>query len=109
MTNRVARQVALPYTRIRYEDLVRDTDQILVKIKTFAWGAEETASSTVSFTEVILPPGHLCSGNPMRFQRGAIQIKEDVAWRDEMSARNRRLVETLTLPLLLRYRYELGR
>jgi hypothetical protein len=110
MTNRVVKQIAVPLARVRYEDLVRDTVGVLAKIKTFGWSAGgETASADVSGTEVALPSGHLCSGNPMRFQRGTVQIKEDVAWRSEMSARNRRLVETLAFPLLLRYRYTLGR
>jgi hypothetical protein len=106
MTNRLVHEIALPYTRIRYEDLVRDTDRVLMKIKTFGWGsAGPLATSTGIGTEVTLSPGHMCSGNPMRFQHGTVQIKEDDAWRREMGARDRYLVETLSLPLLLRYGY----
>ena len=47
---------------------------------------------------------HLIASNPNRSRRGAIELREDVAWR-EMSAPRRWRVSALTFPLLLRYGY----
>jgi hypothetical protein len=47
---------------------------------------------------------HLIASNPNRSRRGAVELREDIAWQ-EMSAPRRWLVSALTFPLLLRYGY----
>jgi hypothetical protein len=42
----------------------------------------------------------------MRFSSGPLVIRRDDAWRTEMDAGDRRLVTTITGPLLRRYGYE---
>jgi hypothetical protein len=43
----------------------------------------------------------------MRFQRGAVSIKPDTAWKTEASPWDKLLVSGITWPLLSRYRYPL--
>jgi hypothetical protein len=52
-----------------------------------------------------LTVAHTASGNPMRFVTGKIALRRDEAWRSALPAADRRLVTSLTLPLLLRYGY----
>ncbi|MEA2485196.1 MAG: hypothetical protein QOD46_307 [Actinomycetota bacterium] len=52
---------------------------------------------------VSLGGNHTVSGNPDRFRLGQVPVREDNRWKDEMSRRDRTLVTSLTLPLMLRY------
>jgi hypothetical protein len=97
----------VPYLFTRYEDLVADPEAELRRVLRFAdlpdaldFLQGETAS---------LQPNHTVDGNPMRFASGPLVIKGDDAWRTEMDARDRRLVTTITGPLLWRYGYETRR
>lgn len=109
MTERVVSELELPHIRVRYEDFVRDTEGVLAKVKRFGWGPEDSMrpieNSSCSGQQMTLPPVHIVSGNPMRFQHGSLRLEEDRAWRAEMSCRRRRLVAALTFPLLFRYGY----
>jgi hypothetical protein len=41
----------------------------------------------------------------MRLQRGPVALRLDDAWRSELSAREQRIVRTITAPLALAYGY----
>ena len=99
-----------PTLRVRYEDLVRAPEKTLARIAAFGGltvemgqlsfvGADETSRWAD------LDVAHTASGNPMRFQTGRIRIRMDDEWRTSMSARHRRTVTALTLPLLRHYGY----
>ncbi len=103
----VARRVGLPYVRVRYEDLVDDPAGQLVRILT-ALGIEPPPVDFISDRSVFLRPAHTVSGNPMRFETGPVRIEQDQEWTRRMAVADRRLVTTLTMPLLRRYGYELG-
>jgi hypothetical protein len=52
---------------------------------------------------VSLGGNHTVSGNPDRFRLGEVPVREDNRWKDEMPRRDRMLVTSLTMPLMLRY------
>ena len=94
--------------RLRYEDWVADLGPSLEKVRRFAGVATSEAGQpavTPDGQEVELGASHTCSGNPMRFTRGTVQLRSDDRWRRQMTARDARLVTALTWPLLRRYGY----
>jgi hypothetical protein len=58
---------------------------------------------------VVLGGNHTVAGNPNRFRTGPVTIAEDDEWRHRLSGRDRRCVEAVALPLMLRYGYPLSR
>lgn len=95
--------------RLRYEDWVEDPDAALAEIRRFAGltatpsrAAEDAAADS---SQVELGASHTCSGNPMRFTRGTVQLRADDRWRREMRRRDVAAVTALTGPLLKRYGY----
>ncbi|MGA8115100.1 MAG: sulfotransferase [Actinocatenispora sp.] len=92
------------YHLLRYEDFVaapRDrTTEILAMLNQPVTDDPFRGPSSVA-----LSPNHTVSGNPGRFDTGARDIVADTEWRHSQSARERRLVTAVTLPLLRRYDY----
>lgn len=92
------------YRLLRYEDFVaapRDrTSDILGMLDQPVEGDPFQGPNAVA-----LSPNHTVSGNPGRFDTGVRQIVADTEWRERQSARERRLVTAVTLPLLRRYGY----
>lgn len=102
-----------PTLRVRYEDVVRAPRTALAQIAEFIGldlrgdGLDFIAQDgTRHWADLSI--AHIASGNPMRFQTGRIQIREDDEWRTGMSDTHRRTVTALTLPLLRRYGYVAG-
>jgi hypothetical protein len=103
-----ARRAGFRYTRVRYEDLVRDPRKELAR------GAAELdlGPADLSFLDggaARLTPAHTVAGNPMRFQVGTIRLRSDDEWSRAMRPLDRRLVTALSMPLLARYGYPVGR
>lgn len=94
------------YLRLRYEDFVRDP-QAAVRRAAALVGEQPTALPFESADAVRLQPTHSVSGNPNRFQTGAVQLRPDSEWVHGLGSAHRALVTTVTWPLLLRYRYPL--
>ncbi len=91
------------YMRLRYEDFVADPRESFERILgLLGAGAEPPLAGE---NEVKLGVSHTVSGNPNRFDTGAVALRPDQAWTEKMSPRDRNLVTALTLPLLLRYGY----
>ncbi len=101
---RLLRTARVPYLFSRYEDLVDDPRDELRRVLRFA-GLPE-ATDFLEGGTARLQPNHTVDGNPMRFSSGPLVIRRDDAWRTEMDAGDRRLVTTITGPLLRRYGYE---
>jgi len=98
---------AASYSRLRYEDFVKDPSAALSKILSpYEWVRDELKDA--GDIEITLEPTHTVSGNPMRFKHGKLQLKLDDEWRSAMPSRERRLVTAITWPLLMRYGYPLG-
>lgn len=93
--------------RLRYEDWVEDPGRSLRSIRAFAGLPHPAGAQPLGDdgSQVVLGTSHTCSGNPMRFTQGTVQLRSDDRWRREMSARDIRLVTALTWPLLARYGY----
>jgi hypothetical protein len=77
--------------RVRYEDLAADPEGTITSLA----GPMRPTSGEVA---------HMVSGNPMRFDEER-PVRADTAWTTEMPAADRRLVTTVTAPLLARYGY----
>jgi hypothetical protein len=97
---------AQSYRRVRYEDFVADPDAVLARIaEPYKW--LERGAMRLGGRKVELQPTHTVSGNPMRFRSGPLQISLDDEWRSALSDADRRAVQALAWPLLLKYRYPL--
>jgi hypothetical protein len=103
-------RAGVPTLRVRYEDLVMDTENVLQRIASFA--GIPTSEPKLGFLGsdgvnrwADLTASHTASGNPMRFSAGRIEIRTDDTWRARFPARSRFLVSALTVPGLARYRY----
>ncbi|MBA2558420.1 MAG: sulfotransferase [Propionibacteriales bacterium] len=93
------------HLRVRYEDLVSDPARELRGVLHFLG-----VSTPLGFLRghiADLSASHTGAGNPMRFESGPIAIRSDTDWKRNLSAADRRLVTTLTAPLLLKYGYPL--
>ena len=91
------------YLRLRYEDFVADPRASLERIVELVGVAAELPLA--GEREVRLGVSHTVSGNPNRFETGAVELRPDHEWISEMSPRDKALVTALTLPLLPRYDY----
>lgn len=94
----------LPYVLVRYEDLVTNPGGQIRRIAAML-GEPLDDLPFLDGTTVTLGPNHNVGGNPMRFTRGDITLREDSAWREGLSGTHRGLVTGLTAPLLWRYGY----
>ena len=90
----------VPVARLRYEDLMEDPASV---VRT-AWRALDLPGDgelpMIDRHTLELEPTHSVAGNPSRFRHGVTTLRPDTAWRDNMSAHDRRLVTALTLPAL---------
>lgn len=92
------------YLRLRYEDFVADPRESFKEILTLI-GERDAVPPLASEREVKLGVSHTVSGNPNRFETGAVELRHDREWREKMEPRDRALVTALTLPLIKRYGY----
>ena len=95
------------YLRLRYEDFVADPRQSFERILNLL-DERGTEPPLASEREVRLGVTHTVSGNPNRFETGAVELRPDHAWISEMTPRDKALVTVLTSPLLYRYGYGVG-
>jgi hypothetical protein len=92
------------YLRIRYENFVSHPRESFEKILRLV-GEADAEPPLVGEREVKLGVSHTVSGNPNRFETGAVELRPDREWISKMSPRNKALVTALTLPLLKHYGY----
>jgi hypothetical protein len=92
------------YLRVRYEDFVADPRESFQKILRLV-GFADAEAPLVGEREVKLGVSHTVSGNPNRFETGAVELRPDHEWISKMNPRDRALVTALTLPLLKHYGY----
>jgi hypothetical protein len=95
------------YLRLRYEDFVTDPRASLERILDLL-DERGVKPPLASDREIKLGVSHTVSGNPNRFETGAVELRPDREWISKMNPRDRILVTALTLPLLRRYGYEVG-
>ncbi len=100
-------RVGVPLVRIRYEDLVADPGRELTRVLALE-GSPAPSDVDLAFATggaVTVPRTHLVAGGRIRLESGRMPLRLDEAWRDQMPAHARRLVELGTLPARLRYGY----
>jgi hypothetical protein len=88
---------------LRYEDFAAQPRAALEALISLV--DEETPLDILDGTALKVAENHTVAGNPSRFSTGAVQIRPDTAWQQELPAGRRRLVTALTSPLLRRYGY----
>jgi hypothetical protein len=95
-----------PTTTIRYEDFVRDPRGWVERTLRFVGFDLGTSDlDHLSRDRVTLAPTHLVAGNPMRFTTGPMDVVLDEAWRQDLPAKDARVVRALTVGLRHRYGY----
>ena len=97
---------AVPFLRVRYEDLVAQPEAWLSHILNFI--DESTATPPIHDRVACLRPNHTVSGNPGRFSTGEIEIRLDAEWRTSMGMAPWCAATGISLPLLRRYDYAIG-
>src|SRR5271165_314211 len=90
--------------RLRYEDFVANPRRSLQLILTFV-GAASSSLPLQDEHSLNLEAQHTVSGNPSRFVTGQIEIRESREWETHMKMRDRILVTTTALPLMIKYGY----
>lgn len=91
--------------RVRYEDFASAPEPTLRRVLDELSLPAGTLSTHVNQATVRLDGDHLIASNPNRALRGEIEIRADLAWREEMNGFRRWIVTGLTFPLLHRYGY----
>lgn len=92
------------YLRVRYEDFAARPREVVERIANFA-GFKGRGLPFVAADTVELDVNHTVSGNPSRFQSGAVRLRPDMEWQSGLSRTRQALVTSITLPLLPRYGY----
>ncbi len=95
------------YLRIRYEDFVRQPDINLRKICNLV-GEDVASLPLIENNQFVVTSNHVIAGSPQRFRSGVDRLKLDEAWKEKMTANERKKVTLLTLPLLSRYGYNMN-
>lgn len=94
-----------PLLKVRYEDLVATPEPRLRGIVDFAAPPAPPAFDFLAGHALVNHGLHQLAGNPMRFQRGRLEIRDDEEWQTKMSAAARLTVTVLTLSGLRKYGY----
>jgi len=105
--NRAAAELedrAASYLLLRYEDLVAEPEKHLRRVLGLV-GAADADMGFLAGREAELKPSHSISGNPMRFESGAIDIRPDTEWRAKIDPAGARRVLRVTRRLRERYGY----
>jgi len=93
-------------TFARYESMVATPRPELARLlRELDLKVPEEDFGFIDTGEVNLSREHTVSGNPMRFNDGAVTLKIDDEWRTGLSRKSRFWVALITWPLLLRYGY----
>lgn len=93
------------YMLLRYEDFVESPQNSVRSILQFL--GEEAETPFVGEREIAMEVPHTFSGNPDRFQSGAVTIEPDKGWKHDMNFARQAMVTALTWPGLVRYGYPL--
>jgi hypothetical protein len=92
------------FFRIRYEDFIHQPRPSVEDLVRFI-GENPSSLPFVSNNTVRLEPNHTLRGNPVRFQTGRIDLKEDLRWQALMKPADRWTTGFLTWPLAIGYGY----
>jgi hypothetical protein len=105
LSESVCRSLGLPWTRVRYEDLVEEPAGVVCDIMRLVERRPRVAIPARGIEPPRPEENHMVGGNPVRFHAGRRPIAPDDEWRGRMSVRDRRVATAVAVPLLSRYRY----
>lgn len=92
------------YTRLRYEDFVKDPRAEIASLERFV-GEEPAEAPFIDNHTVLLKPNHTVWGNRSRFRSGEVVLHRDEEWRQHATLSTLSIASALTMPLLFRYHY----
>lgn len=95
-----------PVRRVRYERIIERPRHVMSSLARFC-GLDITDEDLAYIGDgwADLGPSHSAAGNPMRFTVGRIPLRSDQIWATGLAPGTKRVVSTLTRPLLGRYGY----
>jgi hypothetical protein len=93
------------YQSVSYEDLVNHPGQTVSSIMAHI-GKRGHKLDFMNERTVYLKANHSVSGNPSRFNQGAIEIRVDNEWKEKMTRSQIVLVTSLTFPFLLKQAFK---
>jgi hypothetical protein len=96
----------IPYLRVRYEDFIDEPRDTVEKIIDLVGEPVDTLPF-ISDNLIRLHVNHTLAGNPNRFSTGMQELRIDDVWNSKLDYRHKRLITSLTWPLLKRYGYRL--
>jgi len=90
--------------RVRYEDLISNTDKTIDKIGDFI--KEDLSDVKIKLRdEVSMERGHIASGNRIREQKIPLKLQPDFEWMKRLKLHQRIIIATHCSPLMIAYRY----
>jgi hypothetical protein len=99
-------RLGVRYLRVRYEDLSADPRGQFIRVAEFqGLRPDQVDSSFLTEGGMRVQPTHLAVGGRIRHTDGVLPIRLDEAWRDDLRARDRRLVDAVTAVSRHRYGY----
>jgi hypothetical protein len=105
-SNILIQLIRAPRARLHYEDFAKHPTRELGHIlAAHPYATSEIASVLDSGFGDSFPPNHTVAGNPLRFERGSLSVREDNRWRSELGRREELIILMLTWPLMLGYGY----
>jgi Sulfotransferase family len=93
---------------LKYEDLVRDVPGSVRRVLDLL-GERDANETRTDRDRAEVRSNHTVSGNPSRFASGRIEVRADEEWVASMASSRHAAATAITLPLLLRYGYPVGR
>lgn len=90
---------ASKYVLLRYEDFVANPEAAIERIFSKFCIKGDVGPIWNGNTFLFHKISHTVSGNPMRFRKGEVVVREDEEWRTKLSYKDKLLVRTLTAPL----------
>jgi hypothetical protein len=93
------------YLRMSYESFVQSPRESLERILELV-GESGLALPMRGERTVMVDATHSVAGNESRSARGELTLRLDDEWRHKLPPGQKRLIETLTWPMLVKYGYE---
>ncbi len=93
------------YMVLRYEDFIEKPQGSVRRILGFVEEGESASLPFVSERGIEFGVNHNVGGNPNRFKTGTVELRPDREWANRIKPGDKRLVTSLSIPLLGRYGY----